>query len=129
MIPFAGGLLVIIGFVLIAKYLGLVEKSLRVVAVSRQALSVLHNSELSDDDKEVAMRAYAKTLGRLFIVLTIGAAIALLSPVGVIWLLDATGFLQLEAVLDALMSPTLILGGTLMMIIVFQIGGKKRDGV
>lgn len=129
MIPVAGGLLVIIGFVLIAKYSGLVEKSLQVVAVSRQALSVLHNSELSDDDKEVAMRAYAKTLGRLFIVLTIGTTIALLSPVGVIWLLDATGLLQLEAVLDALMSPTLILGGTLMMIIVSQIGGKKRDGV
>ncbi|MGH8106403.1 MAG: hypothetical protein ACREO2_08785, partial [Arenimonas sp.] len=103
MMAFAGGLLVITGFVLIAKYLGLVEKSLQVVALSRQALAVLQNSALSDDDKEVAMRAHAATLARLFIVVTSRAAVALLAPVGVIWLLDARDLLQLEAVLDALM--------------------------
>ncbi|MGH8614152.1 MAG: hypothetical protein ACREYF_19515 [Gammaproteobacteria bacterium] len=128
MMAFAGGLLVITGFVLIAKYLGLVEKSLQVVALSRQALAVLQNSALSDDDKEVAMRAHAATLARLFIVVTSRAAVALLAPVGVIWLLDARDLLQLEAVLDALMSPTLILGGTIIMVLAFQVGSRKRDG-
>ncbi|MGH8583533.1 MAG: hypothetical protein ACREWG_12270 [Gammaproteobacteria bacterium] len=129
MIALAGGFVIIIGFIIIARYLGLVEKSLRVIALSKQALSALRDPGLSDDDKEIAMRAYAKALGSLFIILTVGAAMAALIPVGVIWLLDTAGLLSLEAVLDALLSPALILGGTIMMIIGSQIGAKKCDGL
>lgn len=129
MMGFVGGVLVIIGFVVLARYLGLVEKSVRVIALSREALSVLRDATLSDDEKELAMRSHAKTFAWLFLTLTGGAAIALLAPVAVIWFLDTRGLLSLEAVLEALLSPALILGGTIVMWLSLRVWVRRRNGI
>jgi hypothetical protein len=47
----------------------------------------------------------------------------------VIFLLDGAGVLSFDAVVDATFSLELILGGTLLMVIVFWLDGRRRRGV
>jgi hypothetical protein len=58
------------------------------------------------------MQAHAKRLFVLFFLLTLGAAAALLLPVGVIWLLDGAGVFSYDGVLRVLLSWEFLLGTT-----------------
>ena len=72
MIDYAGALFLVIGFIAILKIAGLVEKSTRVIAISKQAVAVLRDEGMSDDEKENLMQGHAKQLAGLFFLLTIG---------------------------------------------------------
>ena len=129
MSAYLGAVFLVIGFIALLKLLGLVERSRRVVATSRAAMSALSDETLDDDQKEAAMQSHAKRLGLDFLLLTAGLAVALLAPAGVIFLLDRAGVLSFDAVISATFSLELIFGGTLLMIIVFWMDGRRRHGV
>ena len=129
MSAYLGAVFLVLGFIALLKLLGLVERSKRVVATSRAAMSTLSDGELDDAQKEAAMQAYARSLGLDFVLLTAGLAVALLAPAAVIFLLDRVGVLSFDAVIGATFSLELILGGTLLMVIVFWVDGRRRHGV
>jgi hypothetical protein len=126
---YLGAVFLVAGFIVMLKLLGLVERSRRVVATSKAAMAALSDKELDDDQKEAAMQTHAKSLGLDFVLLTARLAIALLAPAGVILLLDRAGVLSFDAVISAVFSLELILGGTLLTVIVFWVDGRRRHGV
>ena len=90
----AAGFLVL-GFVVLIQVFGLVDKTRDVVAVSRRSLGVIRSSSMSDDAKEAALQADAKQLFRLFLILACGTTVAVLLPMGLLWLGDRLGLLSL----------------------------------
>jgi pimeloyl-ACP methyl ester carboxylesterase len=75
-VAYAGAIFICVTFVALARALGIFTKPLEVAAASRQAFQVLSDPALDDDAKEQRMRAHTKTLGRLFVVITTGAIVA-----------------------------------------------------
>ena len=128
MTAFAGAAFVIVGFLVLMALFGLVERSLRVVAVSKQATRDLTDSSLDDDAKESAMRVHAKTLGGLFVLLTAGAAAAVGAPLGVIAILDAAAVLSFASVMEALLSWWMIAAAVVLTGAVSVFGKRRSDG-
>ena len=129
MIEFAGASFLVLAFVALLKLLRVVERSQQVVAISKGAVSDLANSALNDDQKEKAMRARSKSLGFHFLFLALGVAIAIFAPVGLIWALDLVGFLSFGEVMATVVTWEFIIGGSLLMILVFWRSGRQRKGV
>ena len=129
MSAYLGAIFLVVGFIVMLKLLGLVERSRRVVATSKEALAALSDKELDDGQKEAAMQTHAKSLGLNFVLLAAGFAMALLGPAGVIWLLDRAGVLSFDAVISAAFSLELIFGGTLLTVIFLWVDSRKRRGI
>ena len=125
MIEYAGAIFLVIGFIFILKISRLVEKSTRVIEISKQAMLELRNPELSDDDKEIAMQAHSKQLVGLFFLITIGGIAAVFLPLAVIWGLDWLKLISVDAVLGVALSwPFIIV--TSVVIIVVLVFKRKR---
>ena len=125
MIHYAGAIFLVVGFIWIFKAFGLVEKSTRVIDISRRAVSDLRDDSLDDDAKESAMQAYAKQLLALFFLITIGGIAAVLLPVAVIWGLDRLQLLSYEAVLGVALSWTFLVATTVLICIAVVIARKR----
>lgn len=111
-----GALIVIAGFVVLLRVLELVPRALEVTTVSRTALSVIQDQGLDDDVKGKLMQQYAKRLFMLFFLLTLGAAAALLLPLGAVWLLGQAGLFSYDEVIELLISWQFLLGTTLVAV-------------
>ena len=85
-----------------------------VLSLSRDIVSTIGNTTLSDLDKEKAMRGFATTLFQLFLVILLGGAAALAVPIGALWLLEQTGLVSIDAIIDISLSPVFI-GATLFL--------------
>ena len=125
MIEYAGAIFLVIGFIFILKISGLVEKSTRVINISKQAMSQLRNPELSDDDKELAMQAHSKKLVVLFFLITIGGIAAVFLPFAMIWGLDHLGLISVDAVLGVALSWPFIVVTSVVIIVVLVIKRKR----
>lgn len=125
MIEYLGALFLVIGFVFILKIAGLVDKSTRVIDISKQAVAELRSSELSDDDKESAMQSHAKQLAGLFVLITMGGMAAVFLPIAVIWGLDRLTIISIDAVLDLALSWTFI-GATTVLIVLALVIKRTR---
>jgi len=124
-IEYAGAIFLVIGFIFILKISRLVEKSTRVIDISKQAMAELRNPELSDDDKETAMQAHSKQLVGLFFLITIGGIAAVFFPLAVIWGLDWLELLSIGAVLDVALSWPFIVVTCVLLIVVLVINPKR----
>jgi hypothetical protein len=124
-IEYAGAIFLVIGFVFILKATGLVEKSTRVIDISRQAMAVLRSAELDDDAKESAMQSYAKQLVGLFFLITIGGVAAVILPVMMIWGLDKLGLVSVDAVLDVALSWPFITASSVLIVLALVIKRKR----
>ena len=125
MIEYSGAIFLVIGFIFILKISRLVEKSTRVIGISKQAMTELRNPELSDDDKETAMQAHSKQLVGLFFLITIGGIAAVFFPLAVIWGLDWLELLSIGAVLDVALSWPFIVLTCVLLIVVLVINRKR----
>ena len=96
----AGAIFLVVGFVALVKAFGLLGKCGEVLDLARTSLAVLRNPSLDDDAKESALQSYAAKLFLLFLLLTAGAALALVLPAGLIWVLDLLHVVSLRAVLE-----------------------------
>jgi hypothetical protein len=124
-IEYAGAIFLVIGFVFILKIAGLVEKSTRVIDISRQAMAVLRSAELDDDAKESAMQSHAKQLVGLFFLITIGGVAAVFLPVAMIWGLDKLGLVSVDAVLDVALSWPFITASSVLIVLALVIKRKR----
>jgi hypothetical protein len=122
---FAGATLLVIGFIMLVKILGLVKKSTDVITVAKLAYTDFQNPHLSDDAKEIALQRYAKKLFSLFFLITFGSIVALALPVGLLWLLEQINMLSLNAVMATALSWQFLLISTILAIIVFWITRKR----
>ena len=125
MIEYAGAIFLVIGFVFILKIAGLVEKSTRVIDISKQAMAVLRNAELDDDAKESAMQSHAKQLVGLFFLITIGGIAAVFLPIAVIWGLDWLELVSIDAVLDVALSWPFITASSILIVLALVIKRKR----
>jgi hypothetical protein len=119
----------VVGFLALAKLFRLVEKSGNVFAVSQRSLAIIRNSELSDDAKEAALQENAKRLFALAFLLTLGAAAAVLAPMGLLWLCDRLGWISLDAVSRVALSPAFIIASCALVLVplVFSVRSKQTD--
>lgn len=126
MIPWIAASFLVVGFVVLAHLCGMVDRSKDVIVVSRRSLGVIRNADLSDHAKEIALQQDAKQLFRLFLVLSFGAAAALLLPAGVLWLCDWLGLLSLESALYVAVSPTFIIISGIFATVALIWSSKKK---
>ena len=129
MSSYIGAIFLVVGFIVLLHVFDLVTKSIRVINLSKKSLSDFSNPELNDDQKEELMQEYAKQIGLLFILLTVGAAVALLAPAAIVWVLDKMGLMSFDDVMQLILSWEFIIGGTILMIITLWLGKRRKSGV
>jgi hypothetical protein len=107
----AAALFIVAGFLVVARCCGLLGRASRTFTHSREALAVVRDRSLDDLAKEQAMQTHAKGLFGLFAAITAISAVSLGVPLGVVWLLDLAGLVDLAAACDALRTwPVLVAG-------------------
>lgn len=127
MTAWIGAGFVVAGFVVLAKLFGLVEKSGNVIALSRSSLGVVRNTGLSDEAKEAALQENAKQLFRLAFSLAFGAAVAVLSPMGLVWLCDRLGWISTSSVCDVIISPWFIVISGILVVVAMFIPFRSKE--
>ena len=83
-------------------------------APDRQALRDLKDPALDELAREKAVQGHALRLMLLFVLVTGGSLLALAVPVGVLWLAERGGMVELEAVLDTTLSATFLIVTTVL---------------
>lgn len=125
MIEYAGAIFLVVGFIVILKISRLVEKSTRVIAISKRAVAELRDVELSDDAKESAMQNHAKQLAGLFVLITMGGTAAVLVPIAVIWGLDQLALVSIDAVFNVALSWPFFVGTTVLIVIMLVVNRAR----
>jgi hypothetical protein len=116
---YVGSIAVVIMFVVLIYLLRLVRQAQEVLAISRDSMGVLRDASLDDEAKERFFQTSAIRLFRLLVLMLVGTAIALLAPIGVIWLLDLAGIVSLDAVLAILVRWDFIVAATVVGIVAY----------
>ena len=109
MISWLGAFGLVVAFVLLLRAFGLTERSRQVLETTRASMAVMRASSMSDEAKEAALQANARTLLRASVVLVFGLAAALLLPVAVLWVFDWLGWMEFGRVLAVSFSPVFLL--------------------
>ena len=111
-----GAVILVAVFSVLIQRMGLAEQANAVMTVAFDSIGIIGSSELSDDEKEVGLQKNSLKLLGLFFKIVFSGALALLVPMGIVWLGDQLGLLSLEAVLNVLISPPfLIVSGLLLL--------------
>jgi hypothetical protein len=126
MIAWMGAGFLVVGFVVLTQWFGLVEKSKNVISITRRSLDVIRSSSLSDDEKETALQSDAKQLFRLFIILTFGATAAVLLPMGLVWICDRLGLVSLSSILDVAFSPAFLITSGILAVLALYLGSRSK---
>ena len=122
-----GALLAVLGFIGLAKAFDLLERNLKVIQVTRSALSVLGDKTLDDLQKEKALQKNAAVLLRLFLEVTGTSLLALGIPLGLVWAMDAFDLLSWDGVLSTLTSTWFILAALGFSIIYLFLTRAQRE--
>jgi hypothetical protein len=129
LISFAAGLSAVALFAMMVRKLGLVRHASRAGELSRNALAVLRNPQLSDDQKEAAMRSSALSFGGIFLVSSGGLLLSAAVPAVLVFALDRLGILSFLAVLEELASTQMIMLGTALSLIVLFLPVRRRGNI
>jgi hypothetical protein len=121
----AGAIFLVVGFVVLVKAFGLLAKCSEVLDLARTSLAVLRNPALDDDSKESALQSNAVKLFLLFLLLTAGAALALVLPTGLIWVLDRLHVVSLRAVLELTLSWQFLLASTVVGVVAWRLMHRR----
>jgi len=127
MIPWIAAAFLVTGFVVLARLLKLVEKSKRAVDLARNSMAVVSDPDLGEDKKEAQLQRNAIQLLRLFFLLAIGSAIAVLLPVGVLWLCSLLHILSLESALRVAVSPAFLVASGVLAVVVLARSSKRSE--
>ena len=65
-------------------------------------------------------------LFRLFFKLTFGGTVAVFLPLGLLWLLELSGWITLDAVFDVALSPLFLVGSTLLAVLALWYGSRSK---
>lgn len=119
--------IVILGFFFFLKLFGIVEKSTKVVEISKSSFSVIRNPDLDDRQKEAQTQAFAKELFSLFFFITIGSMLAIALPFALIWLMEFVNLVKVEDVIETTLSIECILVTVCISVLYFWLLHKKKS--
>ena len=125
-----GAIILVVGFVVIIQLLGLAQKSQYVIRIALHSMKIISSSRLSDEQKESKLQKNSRRLFGLFFVIALSAAIAIVVPLGILWLAERLGWLSVAAALETTVSPIFLIASTLLAIAIFYFKpGKKSPTV
>lgn len=127
MSQWVGAIILVAGFVILIQLLGVIKKSHNVVRIALHSLKIIGSSRLSDEQKESKLQKNSKRLFGLFLVLACGSAIAILIPLGILWIGDYLGLLSISKVLATTISPVFILASTVLMVALIFLQPKRNE--
>ena len=125
MMELAGGIVIVLGFLIFVKIFGLVEKSTKVISIAKSSMSIVQNANLDEYEKEIAMQKHAKQLFALFFFITLGSITALAVPFGLVWLMELAKILTVNKVIETTLSWEFITA-TLIFSICLSPSGFRR---
>jgi hypothetical protein len=114
-----GASFVVIGFAVLAHYIGLIRWTGEVMLHARRANEVLRDGNLDDFAKEKAVQSVAIEMFKLLGLLTGGSIIAVALPLAVVWLAGAAAILSFDAVMAMLIRWEFLLAATVVGTVVF----------
>lgn len=94
--------IVVVTFAVLLERMNVAASGRAVADRATKSLLVLRDSELTDDEKELALRRDAVHLFGQFGAIVALGLLALLLPLGAVWLLDRAGWASMTDVLDVL---------------------------
>src|SRR6185436_9488480 len=112
-------------FVVLARALGLTERSRSVLATTRDSMAVMRAASLTDEQKEASLQANAIALFKSFLILSAGLGVAALLPAAALWLGDRLGWLSFDRVLAVSLSPAFLLVSTAVVIATLLLGRRS----
>jgi hypothetical protein len=121
-----GSILIVVLFMVLLQVLRLVDRAREAIEVSRISMEIMRDASLGDEEKEVGIQRNALRLFRLLFILAFGFALALMAPVGIIWLLDLSGLLSLSAVLALMVRWDFILVTSVICVIYIVVVAKRE---
>lgn len=104
MTTWLSAIFLVVGFIIVSKLVGLIEKCKQVFAISREAATILGDSSMDELEQERAIQQRALHLLRLFCVVTILSALAVLSPLLIVYGASLLGLVSLEQVIELTLS-------------------------
>ena len=125
MMDLLGAVVVVVLFVVLLDVLRLVEQARAAIAVSRKSMETMRSAELDDDTKERELQKGALGLFRLMLTMLISFAIALVAPMGVVWLLDRAGLMSFDGVSAMLIRWDFMLGATVLGVGLFVVLNRR----
>ena len=125
MISWIGAAFLVFGFLVLMRLFGLAEMSADVVHVAGGSFRVIRSSSVSDEAKETALQKDAKRLLRLFLLLTVGGAAAVLFPMGLLWGCDLLGWISLDSVFSVALSPIFLIVSSVLACLFFSSPRRK----
>jgi hypothetical protein len=108
-VELVGGLIIVLGFIGLAKVFNLVDSNRKVIGIARSAASVVGDKSLDDLQKEKTLQQNTKELFLLFFQNIGTSLVALGIPLGVVWLMDILSLLAFDGVIKILTSAWFIL--------------------
>ncbi|MEN8251640.1 MAG: hypothetical protein ABFS32_22150 [Bacteroidota bacterium] len=121
-----GGLILIFGFIGLAKLFGLIERNIKVIEISKSAVSVVGDQNLDDYQKEKALQKYSKELLGLFFFIAVTSILAIGIPLGLVWLMDYLELLSFNKVIDMITSIEFIFASVVISLIVIFVNRKRK---
>lgn len=129
MISYIGAGFIIISFISIIHYFGIIEKAKDTLKVARNAFSDLQNPNLDDDAKQMASKSHAKHLLFLSIRILYGTAVALILPIVVLWAIEWFGILSVSSIITTAVSWQSLLVTSAMAFLLFRAKSKNRTKI
>lgn len=112
MMAWGGACIMVAGFIVIFIMLRLADRAKSVNRIARDALQLVRDQTIDDDQKEKQMQSYALQMFGLAGILAIGGAAAVMAPLALVWLLEQLGILLMDEVLALVVSPSFLIGTT-----------------
>lgn len=94
--------IVVVAFAVLLERMNVAASGRAVAERATKSFLVLKDSALTDDEKELALRREAVHLFGQFGAIVVLGLLALLLPLGAVWLLDRAGWASMTDVLDVL---------------------------
>jgi len=121
LLSWISALFILIAFIVLLQVLGVIKVSRQVLVLSRQVITTLQDTSLSDLDKEKAMQAFSLRLFKSFFLIVAGSALALGLPLLVVWGLQWLGLITLDAVIATSLSWPFLLVSLLLGMTAFYL--------
>lgn len=119
--------LVVVTFGLIIERAGLVGYARQVTERASACVKVLRDSSLDDDAKERLMREQSVRLLGLLGLLIAVSALAILLPLGAVWLLEQIGVGSFDGVLAMLERPAFLVGASILGFATYMVIHRVRQ--
>jgi hypothetical protein len=114
-----GASCVVIFFTVLIYLLGIIQKTRQTIEISQKAVEIIRDPSISDEQKQQLVQASSLKLFSLLGMLVIFTAVAILIPVGIIWVAELVGLVSLDGVLRLMVRWEFVTAATILGIAVY----------